>query len=626
MDADTERLQALSSGWRVDHLSAEALLKAQQRVLAHLAGNSSLAESLAEIARFAEACIPGMFSSILYFDNRAGCLRRGGYGKLPDSFAAIVDGLVPGPASGSCGTCAYRAERVISEDVFTDPLWAGLHDLCREYHIRSAWSTPLKSSRDGSLLGVFGMYHPEVRVPSAADLQLVDHFVHLAAIAAERYRDNCDRVYAAEHDLLTDLGNRRQLETYGPRLLEEHRAAKAPLSMVFVDLDNFKAFNDAFGHHAGDTLLKGVCDRVRTTLKEAKLQVRYGGDELVILLPVGLAEAETQIMAMQAVLREPLAVGETAPKITASCGIVQVDTSALDLDSCLAQADEGSRQAKALGGDRCVVLDEGQSAEVLRRRRMLRDLEQAINEGQVEPYFQPLVSLVTGEPQGFELLFRTSAPGLQEASVYDCIVMAEDSGLIHRLGLGVLRFAFEAQVKHREALAGLVLGVNVSVLQLVRRDFADAVASALEETGATAAGIYLEVTESQWLDTGGPARDTLARLKQMGFRLALDDFGTGYASLAYLQALPLDSIKIDRRFVSAIGDGGGRDASLCRALLAMGQATGLMVVAEGVETRAQAGALAALGFDRAQGFLWSEAMPLVEALAWLAKQRALSVN
>jgi predicted signal transduction protein with EAL and GGDEF domain len=120
---------------------------------------------------------------------------------------------------------------------------------------------------------------------------------------------------------------------------------------------------------------------------------------------------------------------------------VQVDTTALDLDSCLAQADEGSRQAKALGGDRCVVLDEGQSAEVLRRRRMLRDLEQAINEGQVEPYFQPVVSLVTGEPQGFELLFRTSAPGLQEASVYDCIVMAEDSGLIHRLGLGVLRFA-----------------------------------------------------------------------------------------------------------------------------------------------------------------------------------------
>jgi EAL domain-containing protein (putative c-di-GMP-specific phosphodiesterase class I) len=337
-----------------------------------------------------------------------------------------------------------------------------------------------------------------------------------------------------------------------------------------------------------------------------------------------LEQAEQQIMAMQAVLREPIAVGDTAPKITASCGIVQVDVTTLDLDSCVAQADEGSRQAKALGGDRCVVLDEGQSAEVLRRRRMLRDLEQAINEGQVEPYFQPIVSLVTGQPRGFELLFRTSAPGLQEASVYDCIVMAEDSGLIHRLGLGVLRFALEVQVEHREVLAGLVLGVNVSVLQLVRRDFADAVAAALEETGADAAGIHLEVTESQWLDTGGPARDTLARLKQMGFRLALDDFGTGYASLAYLQALPLDSIKIDRRFIAAIGDGAGRDASLCRALLAMGQATGLMVVAEGVETRVQAGALAALGFDRAQGFLWSEAMPLADALDWLARQRALS--
>ncbi|MEY4377360.1 MAG: hypothetical protein RJB26_1910 [Pseudomonadota bacterium] len=621
MDFEAGNLQELATGWGVEHLPAEALLAAQQRVLAHVARNSPLAESLAEIARFAEACIPGMFGSILYYDHRAGCLRRGGYGKLPESFAAIVDGLVPGPASGSCGTCAYRAERVISEDVFTDPLWNGFHELCREYSIRSAWSTPLKSSRDGALLGVFGMYHPEVRVPSAADLQLVDHFVHLAAIATERHRDERERIRAAEHDPLTDLGNRRLLETAGSGLLARHRAAGTPLCLAFIDLDNFKAFNDAFGHHAGDSLLRGVCDRLRATLADAELHVRYGGDELLVFLPFSLEEAEERIVALQAVLREPLAVGDTAPKITASCGIVQIDGTTLDLEACVAQADEASRQAKALGGDRCVVLDEAQSTEVLRRRRMLRDLEQAINDGLVEPYFQPVVNLVSGQPRGFEVLFRTSAPGLQEASVFDCIVMAEDSGLIHRLGLGVLRFAMESQVMHRDALAGMSLGVNVSVLQLVRRDFADAVASALAETGAEAAGIYLEVTESQWLDTGGPARDTLARLKQMGFRLALDDFGTGYASLAYLQALPLDAIKIDRRFVSAIADGGGRDASLCRALLAMGHATGLMVVAEGVETRAQAGALSALGFDRAQGFLWSEPMPLPVALDWLAQQR-----
>ena len=622
MDVDASNLQELATGWGVSHLPAEALLAAQQRVLAHVAANSPLRDSLAEIARFAEACIPGMCGSILYYDPRAGQLRRGGYGKLPDSFADSVDGLVPGPNAGSCGTSAYRVERVISADVFTDPLWAEFHGLCREYGIRSAWSTPLKSSRDGSLLGVFGMYHPEVRLPSASDLQLVDHFVHLAAIAAERYRDERERIYAAEHDPLTDLGNRRQLETEGTRLLAAHRAARTPLCIAFVDLDNFKAFNDAFGHHAGDSLLRGVCNRLRAALPDADLHVRYGGDELVVFLPWALDEAEARIVALQAVLREPLAVGDTAPKITASCGIVQVDHSTLDLEICVAQADEASRRAKALGGDRCVVLDEAQSAEVLRRRRLLRDLEQAINDGQVEPHFQPVVSLVSGELRGFELLFRTSAPGLQESSTFDCIVMAEDSGLIHRLGLGVLRFAMEAQVRHRDVLGSLTLGVNVSVLQLVRRDFAEAVATAVAETGADPSGIWLEVTESQWLDTGGPARDTLTRLKQMGFRLALDDFGTGYASLAYLQALPLDGIKIDRRFVSAIADGGGRDASLCRALLAMGQATGLTVVAEGVETKAQAGALAALGFDRAQGFLWSEALPLPAVLAWMADYRS----
>lgn len=606
----------------VASLTPAALLAAQQRVLALVAANAPLAESLGAIARFAEKCIPGMLASILYFDPHSGRLRRGGYGALPASFQELVDGLVPGPASGSCGTCAYRGERVISEDVFVDPLWAGFLEVCREYGIRSAWSSPLRSSRDGSLLGVFGMYHPEVRLPTALDLELVDRFVDLAAIATALHRDGLEKAHAAEHDPLTGLGNRRLLNRVGEALLAKCRAETSPLSFAFIDLDNFKVFNDAFGHVAGDELLRGACGRLKEHLLEEGILVRYGGDEFLMLLPCGLLEAATRIEAMQDALRVPLPVGEAAPTLTASCGVVEVHLSTLELEACIAQADEAARRAKALGGDRCIALDEVQSAEVLLRRRRLRELEYAVNEGLVEPHFQPVVSLATGEPRGLELLFRSTAPGLQGASAYDCIVLAEDSGLIHRLGMGVLRHAMETQVKYRDLFHGLTLGVNVSVLQLVRRDFVDDVAAALLATGADARGIFLEVTESQWMDTGGPAREALTRLKALGFRIALDDFGTGYASLAYLQALPLDGIKIDRRFVVAIGSGQGRDAALCRALLAMGQASGLLVVAEGVETPAQAGALSLLGFATGQGYLWAEPMPLEATLEWLRQRRA----
>ena len=170
------------------NLPPERLLQGQQVVLEMVASGKPLDQSLRAIAEFSESCLPEMLASILYYNPADRCLRRGGYGRLPQTFQDAVDGLVPGPKSGSCGTCAFRGSRVISEDVFTDPLWEDFHEFCRMYGIHSAWSTPLMSPTDRSLLGVFGLYYPDARLPSADDLALVDHLTHLASLATSRHR------------------------------------------------------------------------------------------------------------------------------------------------------------------------------------------------------------------------------------------------------------------------------------------------------------------------------------------------------------------------------------------------------------------------------------------------------
>jgi signal transduction histidine kinase len=169
-------------------IETERLLSGQRAVLALLAKGATLREVLSSIARYSELSTPTMLASILWYEPKTGALRRGGHSALPDAFADAVDGLVPGPVAGSCGTAAFRRERVVSFDVKVDPLWSAFRDFAAQHGIRSAWSTPLVSPSDGTLLGVFGMYYPDTREPSPADLQLVDHFTHLATIAIERYR------------------------------------------------------------------------------------------------------------------------------------------------------------------------------------------------------------------------------------------------------------------------------------------------------------------------------------------------------------------------------------------------------------------------------------------------------
>ncbi len=600
------------------------LLDAQQAVLALIAQNAPLSDTLSAIARFSEQWIPGMKGSILVWDDRKGRLGRGGYGALPDSFADVVDGLVPAANAGSCGACAFERRRVISEDVFTDPRWDAFHGLCRQYEIRSAWSSPLLASRDGTLLGVFGMYHSDVRPMIRADEDLVDHFTALASLAIERHNEESLQRHQATHDVLTGLGNRRLLEQAGSAYLQRALDEDTPLSVAFIDLDNFKAINDTFGHILGDALLCSVATHMRRHFGDDTLIARFGGDEFIVVCTEPSNRTLEQLEALRVTLAKAVQMGHLSVEIRFSAGVVEYrrQSEGSKFDALISQSDEMARRAKLLGGDRSVSAALEDTQRWAFRQRLALDMTQALHDSDaIQPHLQPIVSIPDAQLQGFELLLRLKNPALRGVSIGDCIAVAEHTGMIHEIGHRMLRHGFALLEEHR-ALDGLYLNVNVSVRQLLSRNFLDGLRDLIERYPTVAARVCLEVTESHWLDSTGAAGDVLRAIKRMGLQLSLDDFGTGHASLSYLQSLPFDSVKIDRHFVEHI-ETNARDRSVCVALLAMARSCGMSAVAEGVETLSQARELCDLGYDRAQGYLWAKPMPIEEALVWMQSHHAM---
>jgi len=608
-------------------LSAAQLLQGQQRTLEMVARGESLQSCLKVIADFSEECLPEMLASILYYDPQEERLRRGGYGRLPDGFQATVDGLVPGPKAGSCGTCAFRSERVISEDVFEDPLWDGFHDFCRGYGIRSAWSSPLISPTDQSLLGVFGMYYPERRLPSPADLTMVDHMTHLATLACERHRRDEERRRQAWQDALTGLGNRHLLQARAGELIGAARQQQQPLSLVFLDLDHFKLFNDNFGHLLGDKLLQKVSRRLAAALDTAPLLVRFGGDEFVALLHESAEEAKTRLEELATSFNgEALLIDQVRAQLSFSCGVVDLSSVHWDMGQAIVQADTAARSAKERGRNRVHVVDNEQLRAVQKRLQVGQQLDNALQYGLIEPHAQPIIDLRTGAPLGAEMLFRTQAGVLEGVGTDLIIAVAEENGLIDKIGLEMLRGACRLLKQPPLSASEMVINVNLSVHQLMREQLADEVSQLLESEGVAARRICLEITESRWLDPDGPSRRLLLRLIDLGFHLALDDFGTGYASLVLLRALPFSHVKVDQSFVREV-ETSAEARALCRAMLEMGKACNVQVTAEGVETEEQRRILNEMGYFRAQGYLFARPEPIRNVPALLQRlQRAASAG
>jgi diguanylate cyclase (GGDEF)-like protein len=412
----------------------------------------------------------------------------------------------------------------------------------------------------------------------------------------------------AVRDTLTGLLNRHGLNDACDQLLQQGQAC----SLLFLDLDGFKEVNDALGHTAGDDLLRQVAQRVQAVAPAQAVLARPGGDEFVLLLPAtaGLQTTpEALAEALCTLLAQPLAVRGQLVHIGASIGVVGSPEDGQDRDELLRRADLAMYAAKAEGRGRWRRFEHALDAQASERAWIVRDLRSALDAGTLLLHYQPRLRVADVQVASTEALVRWSHPTRGMVSPARFVPVAEDAGLIERLGAFVMDTALAQLRRWRDA--GLPVGrmaVNVSARQLQDPQFAVQVLARVRHHGLQPQDLEVEITESLFAGDAGAVARALEPLRQQGVQVALDDFGTGYSSLSALQDLPVDVLKIDRSFVIELGQRPSADA-VVRAIISLAHALGKHVVAEGVETALQEERLLALGCDELQGYRYARPMP-----------------
>ncbi|MDA9441114.1 diguanylate cyclase [Bradyrhizobium sp. CCBAU 51745] len=435
----------------------------------------------------------------------------------------------------------------------------------------------------------------------------------------ERVRADERIAHMAHYDALTDLPNRVLMRGHLERRVAELAQGK-PFAILYIDVDEFKGVNDSLGHEVGDELLRQVASRLRACVSGNDLVARLGGDEFAIVKAGTSDQAGLSTLAEQILTSLRMPVDCKGQEITtdASIGIAIAPDHGDIIDELLKRADLAMYAAKSEGRGTFRIFVPEYDAKARQRRQLELDLRQALARGEFEVHYQPLVDLSANVVTGCEALLRWRHPERGMVSPADFIPVAEDTGLIGEIGEWVLK---QACLEAASWPGDIHIAVNVSPVQFRSKTLALKVAAALAESGLAPERLELEITETVLIRDDEEALTVLQQLRELGVRIALDDFGTGYSSLSYLHRFPFDKIKIDRSFISDIGE--PEDSSpIVQAVVHMAAARHMATTAEGVETEAQREVLQQLGCSQMQGWLFSPAIPAAKLKQLLSKQAA----
>ena len=464
-------------------------------------------------------------------------------------------------------------------------------------------------------------------VPFTDETGKQSHWVAVEREIGERKKSEADIHRLAFYDVLTGLPNRRLLMDRIAHLLAAAPRDQTISALMFIDLDHFKHINDARGHATGDALLRMAGERLAQLMRKADTVARLGGDEFVVLLAHladdldSAARTAAQVAEkIRAAIARDFDIGAQSYHCSASIGVTLLPKAGQQAHDLLREADIAMYRAKAEGRNGIAFFEMAMQAGVERRLTLERALARALDSDALCMHVQPQVDR-HGRVTGAELLMRWPQADGTQLSPEIFIPIAEESGLIVRLGHWALHQACQAATRLAQAGHPIALSVNVSPAQFRQPDFATRVQAALAQHGTPATALILELTEGLLIDQRDASLARMRELAALGIRFSIDDFGTGYSSLAYLTSMPLYELKIDKRF---IGDTphDARDTAIVQAILAMARHLGLRVVAEGVETVEQADFLIAHACDGLQGYLYARPMPLDALLAWLAQHQA----
>lgn len=572
------------------------LLELQNTVLRMIARGESLQTTMDRLCVEVEALAPDVVCSLVAHDEY-GVLHPLAGPSLPENYCRSIDGIAAGANVGSCGTAAYLGEAVAVTDIATDPRWADFKHLPLPPELLACWSSPIFDKR-GRVIGIFGFYFTERRGPRNIERALVEACLPVCTIAMELHERLLEQERQSRTDALTSLPNRAGFDhDLDARKLEGR-------GLLLVDVDHLKTVNDTFGHLAGDALIKCVASRLSLGAQPHQAY-RLGGDEFAVIVdssrPEKLDCVGNAIIA--AVKGAADCNGHTVfPTVTiggAVHGTINTETTRQNADFALYHAKETRRGSM-------VLHDHTLGTAISDRVDAVRMVALALEEERIEAHYQPIVRLDTREIVGVEALCRVRAPDGSIIPASDFHEATKDARVA-----GVLTRRMVAQVAHD---VGSWLGMGIPFqhvgINVSAADFQGGGLSELLQREFSACNVdlkhaILEVTESVYLGHRDQSiANEIRALREAGLKVALDDFGTGFASLTHLLTVPVDIIKIDRSFVSRLSPG-DVGAAVVEGILHIARNLDMRVLAEGIETVAQAEALLDMGCVLGQGFLYS---------------------
>jgi diguanylate cyclase (GGDEF)-like protein len=470
---------------------------------------------------------------------------------------------------------------------------------------------------DGQIVGSLVAELPAAMGSAPEYRDLITAFAQQVSLALADARA-MEAMHEAFHDPLTGLANRALLLELLEQALEKPDPASSGVTVVYIDLDGFKAVNDSYGHETGDDLLRLVADRISRCLRSEDTAARLGGDEFVILLEdavpaVGVEVAERIITA----LKEPFLIADREVFVAASAGVAQ-QPKGTDAAEVLSAGDVAMYQAKQQGRNRVVVFEPAMRVALRARMELHRELRRAAGFQEFAVEYQPIVQLDDGKPVGMEALVRWHHPARGRIAPSDFIPIAEETGIIRDLGRWVMEESARQTGVWRGSMPELRLNVNVSARQIGSRRFSAEVAEILARTGLPGSCVTVELTETALMFDPQAAHTQLAELRDLGIQISVDDFGTGYSSLSYLRKFPLDEVKIDRSFVMHM-DRSPDDLTLVRAVIDLARSLRLRTVAEGIENAHQLETLRQLGCHLGQGYHLARPMEPSAAQAYFVR-------
>jgi diguanylate cyclase len=421
--------------------------------------------------------------------------------------------------------------------------------------------------------------------------------------------------HSAQHDVLTDLPNRA---LFNDRLMQAIVLAKRQnnqLAVMFVDIDHFKKINDSLGHEVGDKLLQSVAKRLVASVRRSDTVSRMGGDEFVVLLSQVEHSGDAAFSARKILraLSAPYLINNKSLDINVSIGVSTYPADGHDAEGLISTADNAMYEAKQHGRNNFKFFRHEMHAQLAERQSLEADLRYALGRNEFVLHYQPRLDLHTGEITGVEALIRWLHPERGMVFPAQFVPIAEEYGLIQRIGHWVrLEACTQVRAWERAGLGVVPLSVNVSASEFAAKDFLSSVRAVLIATGVEPENLVLELTESVLMQDAEAAVVTLAKLKAMGVKLAIDDFGTGYSSFTYLRRFPSDALKLHQSFVQEI-TANPEDATIVSAMINIGKSLQQRVIAEGVETRQQLEFLKHHGCDEGQGYYFSRAVAADQA-------------